>query len=728
MALSSIFVRARCPKGATSSLRACFRLSRRLLFLAAVAGLFLVGSPLRAQIVPVSGFQVSRYQPTAAGEWSFWVDHPWYSSTRRLSAGVTLDYGHNPLVVGLVNPDGSGFARSDVVISHQLIGHLDFAVSFADRVNFAVTLPVTFVETGTEKPIGNVLPQGAGVGDPRLGAMFRVAGQSDAEPLSLHLGAQVWVPLHEEGNPRLSTRSDQGFRFLPKLVLAGYGHYVRWSFTGGVLYRTQAQLGSLGALGSTAGSELQLGASIYYANKERRFAVGPEAVLATLIAPNYAFKQNATSVELLLGAHYHLGEKVMLSAGGGVGILQQLGTPDGRFLLRASYAPLAKSATDFDKDGVSDDQDECPQAPAGAHPDPQRKGCPLGDRDNDGVFDNQDLCADTPAGDHPDPERRGCPLGDQDGDGVFDNEDRCPSTPAGDHPDLQRPGCALGDRDGDGVFDNQDQCPDTPAGAHPNPQKKGCPATDRDQDGVFDYEDQCPETPAGHKPDAQRPGCPQPDRDGDSVVDSEDACPNQPGAPSADLKKNGCPGRVEIRQGQVRIIEQVFFATKKDAILPKSFALLVEVADAIKASPQLKRVEVQGHTDNKGRPEFNLDLSQRRAQSVVHFLVEKGVAAERLVAKGYGPARPITDNKTNQGRAQNRRVQFVILEPPQAQGAAAPPAPPPVVQAVPLAAKSAPASKTQPAQGGAAKKQKSSSPKPRRSTRGQAAPPSGPKE
>lgn len=262
----------------------------QFLTLTLATSLFLSVRPARAQNPPGNGFQVSRYQPTAAGEWSFWVDRPWYSSTRLFAAGFTFDYGNNPLILGLTNSDGSALSESQAVIAHQFIGHLDLAVSFAERVNLSFTLPVTLMETGTDQPLGGVLPQGAGAGDPRLGAMVRLYGQADESPFSIHLGTQVFFPLHTQDDPSPSTRSDQELRLLAKLVLAGYSHRVRWAFTSGLLYRPLVQLGSPDQAGVTAGSEMQIGASIYYADKQRRFSVGPEAVLATLISPNRRFQ------------------------------------------------------------------------------------------------------------------------------------------------------------------------------------------------------------------------------------------------------------------------------------------------------------------------------------------------------------------------------------------------------------------------------------------------------
>ena len=517
------------------------------------------------------GFQLNRYEPTPAGEWSFAVDHPWYSSTRYFAAGVTLNYGHNPLVFGTTQPDGS-FTVTDWVITHQLMGHLDLAGSFLDRVNIAASLPIAFLELGTRSPDGSIAPMsGVGVGDPRLGVMVRLFGQPDRSAISLSIGGQVWIPLRSFTDSLAPTVSEQGVRVLPKLVLAGLGHHVRWSFTGGFLYRPEARLGTGDPEGSTAGSEVQLGVGISYADLERRFAIGPEATLATTVIPNNAFQREGTSLEVLLGAHYNIASQVQLGLAGGIGLLREPGTPDFRLLFRLAYAPIRKPAGDRDRDGILDSEDACIDEPGVRTGNPRTNGCPA-DRDGDGIYDNEDLCPDTPQGARPDPKRKGCPLAsDRDGDGVIDSEDQCPDTAQGAHPDPQKRGCPAGDKDGDGVYDFEDLCPDTPQGAHPDAQRLGCPASDKDGDGVYDGEDLCPEIPAGYKPDPAKRGCPLPDRDHDTVVDVEDACPDQPGAPSPDPKKNGCPSLVSIADGKINILQQVFFATNKDTILKKSF-------------------------------------------------------------------------------------------------------------------------------------------------------------
>ncbi len=633
------------------------------------------------------GFTINRYDPTPAGEWSFWVDHPWYSRTRYFAAGVTLNYAHKPLVLAVSNGTSSS---ERAVIEHQLLGHIDIAGSFFDRVTLNASLPLTFLERGTAAA-GVTPTEGFGVGDPRLGAMVRLFGQPDESAISLHLGANVYIPLRAltgDSGVITPTSSDTGFRILPKLVLAGYGSHIRWSALAGFLYRPTATLGQSGDPdGSTVGSELQLGALVNYADKPRRFALGPELLLSTVVTEK-PFSRNYTSFELLFGGHYNIGGFVQLGAALGFGALRQPGTPDARALLRLAYAPLRepeKPVSDRDHDGIPDADDRCPDEPAGASPDPLRPGCPFQeqDRDRDGVLDRDDLCPEIPKGPNPDPERLGCPLGDRDGDGVFDRQDLCPDTPKGANPDPARLGCPLTDRDSDGVFDRDDLCPDQPQGAVPDPQRRGCPAGDRDGDGLLDPLDRCPDVQAGPTPDPDRPGCPAPDRDRDTVPDFKDACPDQPGAPHPDPKKNGCPSLVQIADGKLVILRPVFFATNRDLILPQSFPVLQAVTDALLASPHIKKVSIEGHTDNRGRAAYNVDLSNRRAQSVRRWLVSHSIAEDRVSAVGFGPNRPIADNTSEKGRAKNRRVDFVIVDPPQSPPQSPPPAASPSAQPAP---------------------------------------------
>jgi outer membrane protein OmpA-like peptidoglycan-associated protein len=314
---------------------------------------------------------------------------------------------------------------------------------------------------------------------------------------------------------------------------------------------------------------------------------------------------------------------------------------------------------DADRDGVANRRDSCPDTPLGARVD--ANGCPV-DSDNDKVFDGLDACPGTPGGAVVD--NTGCPV-DTDHDGVFDGLDLCANTPMGATVDPN--GCPL-DADKDGVFDGLDQCPDTPAGA--TVDTAGCP-TDQDQDGVFDGLDQCPDTPAGSEVDAR--GCTVPkDTDGDGVFDQQDRCPNT--APGTRVDAVGCPVIQEVVQAAPRplfqvvegraqplILKGVNFRTGRSDLTPSSYTVLDEVAASLVANPTV-RIEIGGHTDATGARAMNLRLSLGRAMAVRAYLVSKGVSPDRLVARGYGPDKPVADNRTVEGRAQNRRVELNLLE------------------------------------------------------------------
>lgn len=232
---------------------------------------------------------------------------------------------------------------------------------------------------------------------------------------------------------------------------------------------------------------------------------------------------------------------------------------------------------------------------------------------------------------------------DGDGDGVPDDRDNCPDSRPG--VQVDETGCEP-DSDGDGIVDSLDACPGTPPGAVVD--ARGC-EPDSDGDGVSDASDSCPDTPSGARvgPD----GC-EPDSDGDGVRDSADQCPDSDAGAAVDAR--GC----EIPE--VIILKGVNFNTGSHQLTDESSAILDETADALMRHPQMK-VEVAGHTDNRGSQAFNLRLSQERAQAVLDYLVSRGVDAENITAKGYGPDDPIADNETVEGRAANRRVELHIL-------------------------------------------------------------------
>jgi len=225
------------------------------------------------------------------------------------------------------------------------------------------------------------------------------------------------------------------------------------------------------------------------------------------------------------------------------------------------------------------------------------------------------------------------------------------------------------DSDNDGFPDTIDACPQQAEdGLDPYPGD-GCPiSSDRDGDGISDINDKCPDDPEDLDHLQDEDGCPETDADGDGVPDVRDACPKTPGIEQGDPKRDGCsaaPKKLEIDtdKGELKLLEPVQFETGTAEIKSSSYSLLDEVVTVLKDMPDI-RMAVHGHTDNRGAAAYNRELSQRRAQAVVKYLTDKGIPVERLDAKGFGPDRPVATNDTAEGRAQNRRVEFKVLQAP----------------------------------------------------------------
>ena len=247
--------------------------------------------------------------------------------------------------------------------------------------------------------------------------------------------------------------------------------------------------------------------------------------------------------------------------------------------------------------------------------------------------------------------------GDRDHDGITDDIDKCPDQPEDKDGFQDEDGCPDPDNDKDGITDVHDKCPNDPEDKDGYQDQDGCPDPDNDGDGIADAQDKCPNEPEDKDGFQDEDGCPDPDNDQDGIADKDDKCPNEYGVPP-----DGCPKKyklVTVTQKKIELKQTVFFDFNKAKIKRVSYPLLDDVARAMKDNPTIK-VEIGGHTDSVGNDDFNLKLSQARAESVRDYLIAKGISSDRMVAKGYGETQPIADNRFAAGRAQNRRVEFVI--------------------------------------------------------------------
>jgi len=258
------------------------------------------------------------------------------------------------------------------------------------------------------------------------------------------------------------------------------------------------------------------------------------------------------------------------------------------------------------------------------------------DTDKDGINDKDDACPEEPGLE----QFQGCP--DTDGDGIPDKDDACPQE-AG----LQQfQGCP--DTDGDGIADKDDKCPDV-AGLQ---NLQGCP--DTDGDGIADGDDKCPDV-AGPRDNG---GCPWPDTDGDGVLDKDDLCPDVKGTTA----NRGCP---EVTEEVVKKLNDygktILFNSGKATFKDETIPVLEAMNAILKEYPHAK-FSIEGHTDSDGSNALNQTLSENRAQAVKTWLVENGIATDRLRAVGFGETVPIASNKNAKGKAQNRRVEVKLIK------------------------------------------------------------------
>jgi outer membrane protein OmpA-like peptidoglycan-associated protein len=274
---------------------------------------------------------------------------------------------------------------------------------------------------------------------------------------------------------------------------------------------------------------------------------------------------------------------------------------------------------DSDNDSIPDITDNCPTEAEDFDGFKDGDGCPEIDNDNDGILDSLDNCA----------------LEAEDVDG-FEDGDGCPDF----------------DNDGDSILDSVDNCPESMEDIDGFDDGDGCPEFDNDSDSIPDSLDQCPNAPEDFDGFQDENGCPDFDNDEDSIADTVDQCPNVKGTENG----HGCPEAMEISRDGL-VLKGVTFAPGRAILKSSSYDVLDEVIESLKSWPEVT-LEIQGHTDATGSRSTNLRISRERANTVRRYLIEAGIASSRLVAKGYGPDKPLADNSTADGRRMNRRVEL----------------------------------------------------------------------
>lgn len=594
----------------------------------------LVGSA-SAQVIDPQDFGVERFTLSSSRQGIWNVESAATGGAWAWDVHLWMGLADDPLVVYREIDD----ERVASLVARRIGGEVGFSLAPVSFLSLSADLPVVVSQSrdSSSAPLGTPLSsiKSAGLGDARLGAKLRLFARGS---VAVAVGAQVTLGT----SAGEAYRGEKKLTWQPYLALSG-GQRFRWAVNAGYLGRAPKSY-----LNLTVDDELslRLGLSVPLT---RMVALDVAASAATNASDPWG-QQNANAAEVLGGPVLALGETLRIFVGGGVGVAPGYGTPDYRVLGGARIG--RDQGDDPDGDGIRGGADKCPFDAEDQDAWEDADGCPDLDNDSDGVADRQDKCPRDAEDKDGFEDENGCPDPDNDADTILDVVDTCPLEPETLDGFQDTDGCP-DDRDGDGIFDSKDKCPEIAEDKDGVEDDDGCP-DDNDKDGVMDDVDACPMEP-GEK--ANR-GCPDKDSDDDGIVDRLDNCPDVRGVP----KHYGCQDKqlVRITDNKLEIIDSVYFKTGRDVIQKRSFKLLNNIADVIGAHPEVPFVIVEGHTDDRGNDERNLDLSQRRANAVMRYMIGRGVSPDRLLARGYGETRPIATNATNAGRSANRRVEFTI--------------------------------------------------------------------
>ncbi|WP_428263612.1 OmpA family protein [Haliangium sp.] len=618
---------------------------------AAVLGLaclgVLVAGPVSAQEMSTD-IPLERFRLSADGEGV--LDLEWGKVPEHLAWDLALwfDFADDPLVV--YRETGGERERVGDVVDRRLTASVIGSVALWNRVQLGVEVPVVLSQTGEDLP-GFMLaePSSSGLGDIRLMPKIQIL---DASDMGIDLAIMPSLTLPTGSGSAYG--NEPGLAFTPEIIATRAFGAVRLASSVGYLARKNANLVNLDVEDELF---VRLGAGYRLSeNQGPPLEIDVSVSGATAAASPFEF-HNQNHAELRAGASYRLSGPLVGVVAGGLGVREGFGTPDWRGVVGVRWSP-ERHPGDRDGDGLLDAVDACPESPEDIDAFEDEDGCPDLDNDRDGIVDVDDGAPNDPEDVDGFEDSDGVPDLDNDKDGLLDDADQCPNEAETINSFEDEDGCPdlIPDSDGDGIADADDACPNDAEDMDAFEDEDGCPDPDNDGDGVLDVNDKCPSV-AG--PVANR-GCPDTDRDGDGVIDRLDNCPDEPG-PSAN---QGCTKKqdVVIGEGTITLRGKVYFPNNQARILPRSFPLLRNMATVLETHSEIAKVRVEGHTDDRGDDGYNQELSQRRAEAVMAFLVEQGVAAERLEAVGMGETRPIAPNTTAAGRAKNRRVEFIILD------------------------------------------------------------------
>ncbi|MCD6496730.1 MAG: OmpA family protein [Deltaproteobacteria bacterium] len=679
-------------------------MSRTRLSLALMVLAVAWGRPVRAQVPPADGMDVQIFHPAVGRSGYVTVYGAEVPGHLNFGVGLLASYQRDPFVLHRSN-GGDPLKGSVVpVVRNLVVGDLYGFIGLTRYLSIGLSMPLGLYMSGS-------LPddQGNAEGDLKhfgwgdLAVHFQgVFHRFDRLHLVLAGVLSVTVPTGKYADNYLGEKM---VTLIPRVV-------AEW---------TQGRFSVAANLGAVLRTEpvsfyddtFTIGQQFLYGLAGGWFVHPLVRLMVELTGRSGFSSLDDSPMEVAVAARWSVYRGIGLCLGANAGVLAGIGTPLFRTYLGIRWTPIF---TDSDDDGVPDDVDKCPGQLEDHDGYKDGDGCPDPDNDGDGIPDARDKCPNAVEDFDGYKDMDGCPDPDNDGDHICDanmtiqrslgrfasqcsGKDNCPMNagPAATH------GCpkSMLDDDGDGVPDSLDRCPHQPEDKDGFQDQDGCPDPDNDGDGVCDPnaviqgnlaryakickgKDVCPAMPEDRDGYKDADGCPDPDDDGDGVCDANsviqahlsaftdrcigaDRCPGKKETINGNKDLDGCPdsGRSDlaIRGNQIATPRhRITFKGTSSVMGSGSDRILSQLAAFMRARRDIGRLVVVGYTDTFLPKDEALRVSQAYADAVRKALVARGIASNRLMAKGLGGARPIYSGRSRRKqRKLNRRVEFYVV-------------------------------------------------------------------
>jgi OOP family OmpA-OmpF porin len=539
-------------------------------------------------------FSTVRFSPAPGAGNFVTVDGAKVGAHLNTSYGVFLEYATNTLVVEdeCSNiPNVSSLCANKDVAFLRLTGlaHLTAAISLFGRAQIGLDLPFGFTDADRYDEVTtlgtglHIKPrEGFAFADSRVAAKVRVFGEPD-DSLTMAALVSSTIPtamITSSGDCRdfeqCTFLGERGVQVAGMFISEFSVPEFRVAVNVGAAYRPDRTF-----LDAEVGSEVRYGLAGMY-NVTPLFRLGAEVVGSANLLGSDDYPLEARG---MLG----YGQDLQVSAGGGAGILGDIGSPTYRIFLGLTYQPLTH---DEDGDYIEDRDDACPADKEDRDGFADEDGCPESDNDGDSIADAADKCPNDPEDMDKFQDEDGCPELDNDGDGVPDGYDSCEGQKEDLDGDRDDDGCPDLDTDRDGVDDAHDKCPNEPEDTDGLGDDDGCPETDFDGDAVKDVEDACPDAMEWWNDILDQDGCPEDDADSDTVPDATDRCPDNAETLNGTADADGCPdgARTMILKGNLLLPTDMPVFDKD--VLRGGATLVDAVADYVKRNHRKGGVRV----------------------------------------------------------------------------------------------------------------------------------------